>query len=85
MGDMTSSSSSRSSEFPFLSPAERRIFALLAAKGYLLAESENAATHGPASAITYSISFPYDDALRRHDSEDLLIAREVIEKQLRDR
>jgi predicted transcriptional regulator len=128
MGDMAAKSS-RTAEFPFLSPAEWQVFSILyrrgpltvrqlvteleagfeparsyttiltlaqrlTAKGYLV-QSEKAAPHGPASAITYSISVSYADALRRHverflaqhalDSEDLLIAREVIEKQLRNR
>jgi len=64
----------------------------LTAKGYL-SLSERAATHGPASAITYSPSIPYADALRRHTErflaqfaiyapEDLVLVREVIDHQL---
>lgn len=129
MGD-TAARSSRSSELPYLSPAEWRVFSLLSKKGPLtvrqlvaeletipeatrsyttiltlaqrltakgyLAQSEKAASHGPASAITYSPSVPYAEALRRHaerflaqyvlgDSDDLLLVSEVIEQHLRNR
>lgn len=61
-------------------------------KGYLL-QSEKAAARGPASAITYSPSVPYADALRRHAErflaqyalgapDDLVLVREVIDQQL---
>ncbi len=67
----------------------------LAAKGYL-AQSEKAAPHGPASAITYSPSVPYPDALRRHAErflaqyalgypDDLLLVSEVIDRNLASR
>lgn len=129
MGDDTAARSSRSSEFPFLSPTEWRLFSLLSqrgpltvrqlvaeletfseptrsyttvltlaqrltAKGYLV-PSEKAASHGPASAITYSPSVPYAEALRRHterflahyagDPGDLLIVSEVIDQRRANR
>ena len=67
----------------------------VAAKGYLRL-SEKAATHGPASAITYSSCVSYADALKRHAErfldqyalgapEDLLLVREIIDRHLESR
>jgi len=64
----------------------------VAAKGYLH-QSEKAAPHGPASAITYSSCVSYADTLKRHaerfldqyalgDPEDLLLVREIIDQHL---
>ena len=67
----------------------------LAAKEYLV-PSERATAHGPGSAITYSASVPYVEALRRHaerflsqyalgDPEDLSIITEVLDQHRIDR
>jgi predicted transcriptional regulator len=64
----------------------------LSLKGYL-SQSEKAASHGPASAITYSPVIPYAEALRRHaqrflaqyalgDPNDLSLVRDEIDQLL---
>jgi predicted transcriptional regulator len=67
----------------------------LVAKGYLT-QSEEASTHGPDSAVTYSTSIPYAEALRRHaerflaqyafgDPDDLVLVSAVIDEHMSNR